>query len=101
MKFAAWNADVFIKLQAFFLPIFKQFHSLVCPAKIFQLHLFELARAKREIARINVVSECFTDLRNTERQLLARHFENVYELNEDRLGGLGAQVCYGTLVRGG
>src|SRR5207249_7304816 len=35
-----------------------------------QLHLFELARAKGEIARVDLVAERFANLTNAERQLL-------------------------------
>ena len=85
MEFAARDPDVFVKLEPLFLPIFEQLHPLLRPAKIFELHLFELARSKSEIARINFVAECFSDLRNPERQFLPRHIEDIFELNEDRL----------------
>ena len=89
VQLVARDTNVLIKLQAFFLPIFEQFHSLLCAAKIFELHLFEFSRAEGEIARINFVAKRFADLRDPERQFLARHFQNVFELNKDRLRGLG------------
>src|SRR5207247_10389402 len=92
MQLDARNADVLVKLQAFFLPIFEQFHSLLGSAKIFQFHLLELARAKSEIARVNFVAKRFADLRDAEWQFLSRNFQNIFELDEDGLSCLGSQV---------
>ena len=101
MKFAAKDTNVFVKLKPFFLPIFEQFHSLFRATKIFELHLFEFAGPKGEIARVNFVAKRFPDLRDTEWQFLARYFEDVFELNEDRLRCLGSQIRDGTFVRCG
>ena len=43
MQMLAPDPDVLIKLQPFLQPIRQQIHPLLRPAKIFQLHLFELA----------------------------------------------------------
>ena len=73
--------------------------------KVFNLHLFELPRAKREIAGSNFVAECFSDLRNSERQLDARRINDIFEVDKNPLGGFGAQVrnarfgCNGTNLR--
>ena len=86
------NADVLIKFQPLLKPVIQPFDPLLLAAKIFQLHLLELARAKREIARINFVPKRFADLRDAERQLLARNFQHVLELHENGLRGLRAKV---------
>src|SRR5690349_4274651 len=57
MQLVTWNSDLPIKLQPLFLPVLKQLHPLLWPAKIFQLHLLKLARTKRKIARVNFVPE--------------------------------------------
>ena len=86
------DADVLVEFQALFLPIFEQFHPLLRPAKVFQFHLLELARTKREIARVNFVAKCLPDLRDAERQFLARDFQHVFELDKDRLCRFWAQI---------
>src|SRR5438552_8975563 len=105
MQLVARNADVLVKLQAFFLPIFEQFHSLLGSAKIFQLHLLEFTRAKSEIARIDFVTKRFANLCDAEWQFLARNFKNVFELNKNGLCCFrtqvsdGAFICRGTHMR--
>ena len=71
MQFFARDADVLIELEPLFQPVIEQFHPLLCPAKIFQLHLLEFPGAKCEIARIDFVAKCFADLRDAEWQFLA------------------------------
>src|SRR6516225_8053594 len=101
MQFCPRDADVLVKPEAFFKPVIEPFHPLLRRAKIFQFHLLELARAEREIARIYFVSESFADLRDPEWQLLARDFENIFELNENRLRRLRAEICNRAFVRCG
>src|SRR4029453_14927448 len=93
VQVCARYADVLIKLQALFFPVLEQLHSLLRSAKIFQLHLLELAGSECEIAGIDLIPESLPDLRDAEWQLLAGHFENVLELNEDRLCGFRPQIC--------
>ena len=85
MQSLARKADVFIELQPFVQPVIEPFHPLLCPTKIFQLHLLEFAGAKCEVAWIDFIAKRFTNLRDAKRQFLARHFENIFELNENRL----------------
>ena len=56
------------------------------------LHLLELARAEDEVPRRDLVAEGLADLRDPERRLLARELQDVLEVDEDALRGLGAQV---------
>src|SRR5438552_843073 len=93
VQFRTPNTDVLVKLQPFFQPVIEPFHPLLCPAKIFQLHLLEFAGAEREIARIDFITKGFSNLCDPEWQLLARHFEDVLELNEDRLRRFRPQIC--------
>src|ERR1041385_8753436 len=44
---------------------------LIRPDKKFQLHLLELARAEREVARVDFVAKRFSDLADAKRHLLA------------------------------
>src|SRR5439155_21088280 len=85
VEFPARDANSFVELQPLLQPVIEQPHPLLCPAKIFQLHLLELARAKREITRINLVPKRFADLRYAEWQFLARHFQNGFELYKNGL----------------
>src|SRR4029078_6498720 len=101
MQLVARDTDLFIKLQAFFFPIFEQVHSLLRSTKIFELHLLELAGAKREIARVDFITKRLADLRDSERQFLARYFEDVFKLNEDRLCCFRTQIGDGSFVNCG
>src|SRR5690606_34587581 len=63
-----------------------------------ELALLELARAEREVARVDLVAERLADLGDPERDLLARALPHALEVEEDRLAGLGAQVGGGRRV---
>src|SRR5471030_2863346 len=58
----------------------------------FQFHLLELARAEGEIAGRDLVAERLADLRDAERDALARRFQNIFELRENRLRRFGAEI---------
>src|SRR6266513_954909 len=92
MQFVSRDTDVLVELETFFLPILKPFHPLLCPAKIFEFHLLELARTKSEIARINFVPKRFADLSDAEWQLLARNLEDIFELHENGLRRFWTEV---------
>ena len=55
------------------------------------LHLLELPHAEHEVARRDLVAERLADLRDPERDLLARGRLDLREVHEHRLGGLGAK----------
>ena len=56
------------------------------------LHLLELAHAKDEVLRRDLVAIRLADLRDAERQLAVRRVEHVLEVDEDALRRLGSQV---------
>jgi hypothetical protein len=62
------------------------------------LHLLELAGAEDEVAGRDLVAEALAGLGDAERRLLARGLADVEEVDEDALGGLGAQVVQARLV---
>ena len=57
-----------------------------------QFHLFELAGAEGEVSRVDFVAERLADLRDAERNLLTRNFEDRFELREDGLRGFRAEI---------
>ena len=59
------------------------------------LHLLELARAEDEVAGRDLVAEGLADLRDPERRLLAGELQDVLEVDEDPLRGLGPQEDLG------
>ena len=61
-------------------------------AEELDLHLLELARAEGEVARVDLVAEALADLGDAEGELDPAGVEDVLEVGEDALGGLGAQV---------
>ena len=60
--------------------------------EVLHLHLLELERAEDEVARRDLVPERLPDLRDAERRFPARNLGHVLEVDEDALGGLGAEV---------
>src|SRR6185437_7193628 len=56
------------------------------------LHLFELARAKNEVPRRDLVTERLADLRDAERYALPRRLLNIEEVDIRPLRGFRAQV---------
>src|SRR3954454_767770 len=56
------------------------------------LHLLELERPEDEIARRDLVAKGLADLRDSEGRLLAGEAEDVLEVDEDALRGLGPEV---------
>jgi hypothetical protein len=63
-----------------------------------ELGLLELARAEREVARVDLVAKRLADLRDAERDLLARALAHALRVEEDRLTRLGAQERHGRRV---
>jgi hypothetical protein len=55
--------------------------------EILNFHLLELPRAKNEIARSNLISECFAYLSNTKR-----HFHSSSSLDIDKIGKDSLQI---------
>ena len=86
------NAQVEQPLMAEVLPIREPFKLGTRFAEEFQLHLLKFARAENEVARCNFIAERFADLRNAERQLLARAALNVLEVYKDALRGFGTEI---------
>src|SRR3989344_2816210 len=58
--------------------------------KIFDFHLLEFARTENEIARSNLVAECFSYLRDAEGQLGVKGVDDILEIGKNSPGGLGA-----------
>src|SRR5436190_9967187 len=57
-----------------------------------QFHLFELPRTESKIARINLVAESLSYLRDSERNLLPGSIQHIFELHEDRLRRFWTEV---------
>ena len=57
-----------------------------------QLHYFKLAGAEGRVAGGNFVAEGLADLGDAEGELAAGGVEDVFEVDVDALGGLGAEV---------
>ena len=99
--FIPGDADRLIPGQAVGEPLFEPFFSFRRADEKFDLHLFEFAGAEGEVARINLVSEGFSDLGDTEGEFFAGDFENVFELDKHGLGGFRAEVGEVTVVLNG
>ena len=99
MELGARDADFLVEAKAGFQPLVGEAHAVLRAAEILDLHLLELAGAEGEIARVDLVAERFSDLRDAEGQLHAVRIEHVLVLAENRLRGLRAEV--GDLLAGG
>ena len=67
-------------------------------AEKLEFHLLELAGTEDEVAGRDLVAEGLADLADAERRLLARGVHDVRVVDEDALGGFGAQVVQAGLV---
>ena len=67
-------------------------------AEELQLHLLELASAEDEVAGRDLVAEGLAHLADAEGRLLAGRAHDGCEVDEDSLGGFGAQVVQAGLV---
>src|SRR5579864_1678602 len=67
-------------------------------AEILDLHLLELARPERVVARIDLIAEALADLRDAEGHLETSRVDDVSEIGEDALGGLRAEIDLAAFV---
>lgn len=67
--------------------------------EIFDLHLRAFTIAQDEIARTDLVAKSFAVLSEAKRQAGVKSVEDVFVVDEDALGGLGAEI--GDVVLGG
>lgn len=79
-------------VEAGLLPALEVLHVRARLDEELHLHLLELTRAEREVARRNLVAERLADLRDAKRHLLARGLLHVQEVHEDALRRFRAQV---------
>ena len=61
-------------------------------AKILELHLIKLPRAKDEIPDSHLIPEGLADLTNAQGELAPRRGHNTVEVHVDALGCLGSHV---------
>src|SRR5437868_621680 len=61
-------------------------------------HHLELARAEDEVSRRDLVAEPLAELREAERDFDARRVEDIAEIVEHPLSGLGPEVGFALLV---
>ena len=93
------EADVFLRhaqaeqpAAAELLPVGEPLQVRVGLAEELQLHLLELPGAEGKVAGGDLVAEALADLADAEGQLLPGGALHVGEVDEDALGGLGAEV---------
>src|SRR6185295_7174573 len=60
--------------------------------EVFHLHLFELARAKDEVAGCDFVAKALSNLSDTKWELSPRSRQDIEKVYEDSLCGLRPQV---------
>ena len=88
----ALNAEFGVPPDSSVPPILVPRHRLGRMAEELDFHLLELARTKRVVPRIDLVTKRLADLGDAERNLDARRIHDVRKVDEDSLGRLGAEV---------
>src|SRR5579859_4748059 len=99
VHFGSRNADRFVECMYVLPPHLKSLFPFVRTNKIFDLHLFEFARAERKIARRDLVAERFPYLRNTERKFRMEGINDIFEINEYAAGRFGAKIRFRSISR--
>src|SRR5690606_33098698 len=66
--------------------------------EIFDFHLLKFTTAKHKISRRNLIAKCLALLGDTKWQIWIKTIDNVFEICEDALGGLGSQIADRMLV---
>src|SRR5262249_18590378 len=66
--------------------------------EVLDLHLFELASSKNEVAGRDLVAKRFADLRDAEGQLTIRRVENILEVHKNALRSFGSEVSEAGLI---
>jgi hypothetical protein len=85
------DPQVGVPLPASREPLVEEARRVIGTAEVLHLHLLELARAKDEVPRRDLVPEGLTDLRDPERQPSPRRLLDVLEVDEDPLRRLRTQ----------
>ena len=86
------RAQIHVPLKPRLPPVGVPILGLLGPAEILDLHLLELARTEREVARVDLVAKTLADLRDAERELDPPGVDDVLEIGENPLGRLGPQI---------
>src|SRR5690606_31518737 len=91
-KFFAPKAVLDMPLKTPFFPFFKPIHIRAGTDEILHFHLFEFTGSKNKISRRDFVPKRFTDLRDSERNLLPHRLLNIQEIHEDPLRRFRSQI---------
>ena len=81
---------LFVERPPLFTPVVEPFVVGTGLYKKLHFHLLKLAGTEDKVFRYNFVSECLTDLRNTERDFHTVGLRNVFIVHVDTLCGFGA-----------
>ena len=92
------DAQVDIPLHARLAPVVVPLRTFAWRNEEFELHLFELARAKNKVTGGNFISETFTHLSNSKWRLLATRLQDVGEIDEHTLRSFWAKINSRTLT---
>src|SRR5574344_1746316 len=95
------QSKVDMPFHAVFLPLPEPLHLGAGLDEELHLHLLEFTHAEYKLAGHNFISEGFSYLRDSERNLHAAGLLNVDTINEDALRGLRTQIYHVCLVSDG
>ena len=90
--FLVTQAQCLMPFQAELFPVLEPFQLLTRTNEELHLHLLELAHTEDELTSDNLVAECLTNLRNSERNLHTARLLHVQEVHEDTLCGLRTKI---------
>ena len=89
---SSFSPSSFQPVEAELFPVGEPFQIGIRLAEEFQLHLFELAGTEGKVARCDLISEGFSDLADSERNLLSRGALYIFKVYKDALRRLRSQI---------
>src|ERR1700679_3722762 len=84
--------QIYIPLEPRLPPVGVPILRLLGTTEVLDLHLLEFARAKGEVARIDLVPKALANLSDSKRKLDAPRVDDVLEIGENPLRRLGAEI---------
>ena len=87
-----FNAECKQPVTAEASPIPEPFHICTGLTEKFKLHLFKLSGTECEVTRCDLITEGFTDLTDTKRDLLAGRSLHIFEVDKNTLCGFRTQI---------
>src|SRR4051812_43593036 len=93
-----WDTDKLDPCVHSLTEVFESPGPILCTDEILDLHLLEFTTAENEIARSDLVAECFADLRKAEWKLRMETIDDIFKIHKHPLCSLRAQIRRGVIA---